>query len=388
MRFRVHSAWWLLLVIPWFAGLARIRLDTEILNLLPGEVPEVRGLRLQRLHFTDSRELLIALRAPDAERAEALARAAATALRERPDLASRADWQPSWVEHPEELAELVVRLWLNQPPSLFAELTNRLAPERLADVAVEARERLATSLSPDDLGRMGYDPFGLADVPRDSGRSPMLDRPLRGYASEDGTFRVVQVEAARALPDYRACAAWLAEVRKVVGDALSGKDGAAEATWRLTGAPAFVAEIASGMARDMQLTVAVTLVLIAALFGWAHRGWVPLGLLVSMLALVLAGTLAAGGWIFGTLNAVSLGFGAILLGLAVDCGLVVFQEAAAAPEKSAAELRRELASSVGWSAATTASAFFLLRFAGLPGLSQLGTLVGFGVLLAPCVMLF
>ena len=141
------------------------------------------------------------------------------------------------------------------------------------------------------------------------------------------------------------------------------------------------------MERDIKGSALSTLVLIAGLFWWAHRSWRPLLWLLAMLALIVAGTLAAGGLIFGKLNAVSLGFAAILLGLAVDYGLVLYQEWVATPQLSPGEIRHRLAPSILWSAATTAPAFALLNFGGLPGLSQLGSLVAIGILLAALVML-
>jgi lauroyl/myristoyl acyltransferase len=44
--------------------------------------------------------------------------------------------------------------------------------------------------------------------------------------------------------------------------------------------------------------------------------------------------------------------------------------------------------SIGWSAVTTAGAFLILNFGGLPGLAQLGSLVGLGITLAALVMLY
>jgi predicted exporter len=107
-----------------------------------------------------------------------------------------------------------------------------------------------------------------------------------------------------------------------------------------------------------------------------------------LLALILAGTLALGGLIFGAINVVSLGFAAILLGLAVDYAVVHYQEALAHPDLSVPEIRRAIAPSIFWAAVTTISAFLVLNFGGLPGLAQLGTLVGIGVALAAFVMIF
>ncbi|MHB1306598.1 MAG: MMPL family transporter, partial [Limisphaerales bacterium] len=380
---------WLVLIVPMVVGLGRLRFDVEVLNLLPAEVPVVRGLQLYQKHFTSSRELILTVRGRTPEAAEAAVRQVAIQLRADTNLVAEVVWQPPWIEHPEQMIEFIGYLWLNQPPEVFAQLTHRLAPGNLEAVLREAREGLATSMSPTEIARLGFDPFGFTQLPgAGAENNALFSGPQEGFASADGHFRVVYVEAGRALPGYRACAAWLEEIETRVAAARESPEWPADVAIRYTGSPVFVAEIATGMAGDMQVTVLTTLALIIGLFWWAHRSWRPLFWLVVMLMLVVTGALAAGGLIFGTLNAVSLGFAAILLGLGVDYGLVVYQEARAEPHRSARELRQVLGPGLGWCAVTTSSAFLLLNLAGLPGLSQLGTLVGFGVLLAAVTMMY
>src|SRR3954447_5564388 len=83
-----------------------------------------------------------------------------------------------------------------------------------------------------------------------------------------------------------------------------------------------------------------------------------------------------------------MGFAAILLGLAVDYAVVHYQEALAHPDLSIPQIRSAIAPSIFWAAITTISAFMVLNFGGLPGLGQLGTLVGIGVALAASIMIF
>ena len=189
------------------------------------------------------------------------------------------------------------------------------------------------------------------------------------------------------LASYPECAAWLASLRAHT-DAWQKEDSAKSVTLHFTGRPVFVAEIASGMERDMRSSVLGTMVIIAALFWWAYRRWRPLLWLLALLTLTLGGTLALGGLLIGTLNVVSMGFAAILLGLAVDYGLVMYQESLALPGATADEVRREVAPGIFWSAVTTAGAFLVLNFSGLPGLGQLGTLVAIGIALGALAMLY
>ena len=65
---------WLLALIPIAFGLARLRFDVEVLNLLPADVPAVQGLKIYQQNFANARELIITVRAPSAESAETCAR--------------------------------------------------------------------------------------------------------------------------------------------------------------------------------------------------------------------------------------------------------------------------------------------------------------------------
>lgn len=380
---------WLLLIIPAIIGLARLRFDAEVLNLLPGELPAVQGLKLYQQYFAGVSELLVVVRALDAETAESAARQLAESLRGETNLVASADWQPPLQAHPDQMAEFIAYLWLNQTPDAFAQLTNRLAPDKLDEVLRETRNQLTTTLSPMDLTRLGYDPFGFTRLPETGlGGGLMSAQEQAGFASADGKYRVVFVEAREDLSNYRDCAVWLKNVKAAISFCENTADWPGNVTLRFTGAPAFVTEVASGMERDIRTSALCSLILITALFWWAHRSWRPLLCLLAMLGVIVTSALAFGGLIFGTLNAVSLGFAAILAGLAVDYGLVLYQEWIAGPQRSARDLRRIHARGILWSALTTAAAFALLNFAGLPGLSQLGSLVALGVLLAAVVMLY
>src|ERR1700722_5033569 len=108
------------------AGLLRLRFDVDVLNLLPGDLPVVQGLKLYQHNFTDARELILTVKAPDAAKAESAARNLAVELRAQTNLVESVMWQPIWLERPAQATELIAYLWLNQPPVVFAEMANRL----------------------------------------------------------------------------------------------------------------------------------------------------------------------------------------------------------------------------------------------------------------------
>ena len=378
--------WWWLLLIPIAAGIARLRFDAEILDLLPANVRAVAGLKIYQQHFTNARELIVTVQAGDADVARSAARAVAEELRAATNLVADVTWQPPWREHPDQTAELIAYLWLNQPPKVFHQLAAKLAATNLDSVLQDTREQLAGTLSPADLAQMGYDPFGLTRLPEKlTGAATGFGQGGQLFASADGAFRLIFVKARGDLPGYRECTDWFDAIKRTVSTALPS---GGKIKIGYTGRPVFVAEISAGMKRDIMLSVGGTSVIIAILFWLAHRRFKPMLWLLALLALILAATLALGGLIFGTVNVVSMGFAAILLGLAVDYAVVHYQEALAQPELSIPQIRRAIAPSIFWAAITTISAFLVLNFGGLPGLAQLGSLVGIGVALSAGVMIF
>ncbi len=397
--------WWALLAVAVCLGVWRLRFDVDILNLLPPDEPTVQGLKLYQQHFANARELIITLRAPDAEQAERLAGVLADRLRQQTNLVSEVTWQAPWMEHPEQLGELLGWLWFNQPPESFGTLTNRLAPGQLKSALEQTKEALATSMSPMDLARREYDPFDLLTMPALTNLSSFSGgQSQQMFASPDGKFRLLYVESAVDLGSYRSCESWLKSIHAIVDSQLNtnasrqdqpssdygatgaGAPGTNGVVVRYTGRPVFVEEIATSMQRDMSHSVGITSTVIALLFWLTHRRWRPMLWLLALLMLILGATLALGGLVLGTVSVVSLGFAAVLLGLAVDYAVVHYQEALAHPQMTVPEIRRAIAPSILWAAITTMSAFLVLNLGGLPGLGQLGTLVAIGIALSALVM--
>ncbi len=155
-----------------------------------------------------------------------------------------------------------------------------------------------------------------------------------------------------------------------------------------TGRPAFVAEISGSMKHDITLSVGGTALIIAILFWLAHRRWKPMLWLLTLLALILGGTLALGRPDFRRDQCRQHGLcrdparsGGGLCGGALpgSAGLPV----ASPCRKSAAPSRRAFFGRPR----PPSRRFSSLNFGGLPGLAQLGSLVGIGVALSALVMI-
>jgi predicted exporter len=381
--------WWMLLLVAVGVGLARLRFDVDILDLLPSDEPSVQGLKLYQKYFTNARELIITLRAPDPDTAEKLSGELAARLWQETNLVETVTWQAPWMERPDQLGELLGWLWFNQPPGDFSVLTNHLAPEQLKPQLDETRELLANSMSPMDLARRSFDPFNLLTMPALTNISGMnMDQGNQMFASTDGKFRLLYLQSAVDLMSYRDCESWLKKIHTVVGELQNGpsKDDWKNVTVHFTGRPVFVEEIATSMQHDMSHSVGGTATVIAILFWLTHRRWKPMLWLLALLGLILFATLALGALVLGTISVVALGFAAVLLGLAVDYAVVHYQEALSHPQMTVPEIRRAIAPSILWAAITTMCAFLVLNLGGLPGLGQLGSLVAIGIALSALVM--
>ncbi len=368
-------------------GFWRLRFDVDVLNLLPSDLPAATGIKLYQTNFANARELIITVQGTEAEAVENAARSLGERLRAATNLVNDVVWQPLWIERPADTAEFLAYSWLNQPPNAFQQLRESLSGSNLPSVIAESREALTTSFSPEVVGRRSYDPLRLTELPVAGGGNSFGDGSSL-FASADGTFRLIFLKATTDIGDYRRCTKWLNAVRAVIAEHMRTLPQTANIKVRYTGRPAFVSEISSGMQQDMAGPSALTLGVIAILFYWTHRRIKPLLWLTVLLLSILAGTCAVGGLIFGTLNIVSFGFASILLGLAEDFGIVLYQEWRSHPELNAMQVRKLAAPGVFWSTVTTCSAFLVLNLAGLPGLGQLGTLVAVGIALAAVVMLY
>jgi uncharacterized protein len=372
---------WLLLLVPVALGLGRLRFDVDVLNLLPENLPEVRGLSMFQKFFSDSEELILTIKAPDPDRAAQAAESIAETLRDYASLIRRVSSAPA--AGGREIAELAAFAWLNEPPEIFAEKAQTISGAELTNTLNEAKETLTTSFSPQEITATAYDPLGLLEVLEEGPRDDHAGGGM--FSSADGTFRVLHVESAVPIRNYKEAQAFVEGVDILVELSLP-PESRGQVLVAYTGGPAFISEIAGGMERDMTVSIGGTAVVVALLFGIAHRRLLPLLWLLFLLGCILAGTLALGGLLFGALNVVSLGFAAILLGLTADYGLVLYQEARVSG-KPASSVRKEIGPGIIWSALTTAGAFWLLNFSSLPGLAQLGSLVGIGLLIGAAVML-
>ena len=380
---RTRFFWILLAVVALAyiaAGLSRISFNVDILRLLPSHLRQVEGLTHFLKHFAQPDELIVTIDAPDSETAEAAADKLAAALREHAPLVKSATARPPWENDPASLSEFLTFLLLNQPADKMDEIRMKLAPDEAGKTLHETLATLQTSVSPRDLALLSYDPFGLSSTL--SGSGVLGGAQQSEFSSDDGKFRVIYVEAAHPFANYKQTAGWLAQIRAICSDAVDG----IPVRLGFTGEPAFVAEISTGMEWDMITSAFATLVLISLIFWLCYGRIAPLRWLMGMLLLTFVLSLATAGLFLNQITIIGAGFASVMIGLSVDYGYLIYQQSLRT-SGTVRDLQWQCLQNIAWTASTTAAAFFALNLSSLPGLSQLGSMVGLGVCVGALVML-
>lgn len=366
-------------------GLTRLRFDTDILSMLPGELPEVKGLKAFHEAFSRNDEVILVIEGGEedvgtlADAAESLG----TVLLEQKAVKT-ARWKPRWNEEPQGIAELLGYLWLNGDPESVKAQAARLAPRTSEKTLQESLAKVATSMEGMDMVMVAHDPFGFLDHPAVATLMNSSGGGGEAFESEDGRTQLLFVDSPTPLPGYREADVWLKGLRQAVAKWQEG-DGKGLKV-RMTGEPAFSSEIGVAMENDLSGSIGITLGLIGLLFWWMQRRLSLLLGLTGILVMVFAVALGVAGWLYGELSIMALSSIEILIGLAVDYGLVICQEAKVTGHDKK-ELRAAAVKPVLFGALTTTVVFLALNLGGLPGMAQLGSIVGIGLTAAAVLML-
>lgn len=362
-------------------GLSRLSFQGDVFQLLPGDLPQVRGLRVFLENFSQPGRLIVTVSGDDPEVVGEAVKRVAARLEGDADLAPGGVMAaPPWEADPKSLVEIAAFLSLNREAEQFRETLDGMSQSRREATLAETIQRLGESISPADVALLSNDPYRLVAgvIPIGAG----IWRGGDGFSNADGTFRVLYVETQAAGRGYQDVGSIVDAIGAVCAGAVEGLD----VRLGFTGEPAFVAGISRSMQGDMVLSGGVALLLVGLIFWVCYRRVRPLAGLIMLLLLTFVLTLGLAGLLTGSLTAIGAGCAAILIGLSVDYGYFVF-ECSRQFAGTVGRLRVESLKTLSLTAGTTAVAFFLLDVSGLPGLSQLGFLVGIGVITGLGVML-
>ncbi|MEO5714056.1 MAG: MMPL family transporter [Luteolibacter sp.] len=366
------------------SGLLRLRFDTDILSMMPADLPEVKGLKTFHQAFSRDNELIMLIEGGEADEGSMPAAAESLAKHLQADGAvKRARWKPRWSDEPEGIAELLAYLWLNGDPTATEAMAGRLSPARSTGTMKESVEKVGTAMEGMSMVMLAHDPFGFLDHPAVT-QLTSTEQGGEAFESPDGRSHLLFAEAPGAIKGYREADVWLKKIRASVATWQTGEGKGLNV--RLTGEPAFSSEIGVAMEYDLSGSISITLGLIGILFWWMQRRFSLLLGLVGVLVIVFAVALGIAGWLYGELSIMALSSIEILIGLAVDYGLVICQEAKVAGHDKH-ELRKSSGPPVMCGAITTTVVFLALNLGGLPGMAQLGTIVAIGLAAAGILML-
>lgn len=373
------------------ASTTRLRVETDILSLIPSGSPEIEAFAdsIDRFGALDLLIGVVALDGADPESsgAVALAESLARSLRLRPEVRRV---ETGWHDLAAS-AEPHLRL----APLLLPDDELDAFLRRVGDPDVLAREMAAAVRTPSAPAReRGWrlDPAGLAPAlvrtfaPDDSGAGAHLFDPETGALVDPGRrMLLVLVRPSSPAADVDASRRLLAAVREDTTAALKEAESTLTVSW--TGGPAIAAEDERRIRLDAIVGAAT------ALGGVTLLLWGALGR-PAALALTLAPLLAGSLWTFGLvppllgrLNVVTAAFAALLIGLGVDFVIVFagrYSEERAGGGDHLAALRRlgsGTAPGIVLGAVTTAATFLAFLGCSFAGLAELGLLTGVGILL-------
>ncbi len=377
-----------------FILITRMKLDTEVLNLLPSGFESVEGLKVYNRDFSQVRELTFALvsRPEDADKLEEFAPQFADALRAQPWCARVLGASP--IETPEgihDLQAIAVPLLLNLESGAFDETLASLQPKRIQERLHRLHEEIEGG-SPRPQMELTLDPLGViapALKPFATTASVEEEQPL---TSPDRTMRLFL--AVTNQPDIGAfeCQKLMQQVNAFRAKALEGWDGGPLEVL-VTGRSAYVAEISLSMRHDIIITILGSVLLVGIVFYVGFHRWRPLFGMGFALLLCCLVALASGLLIFGELNMVTIGFCAILIGLGVDFAILIFGRYQQARDEgcdyptAVTEAVQNLGQAVFFGALTTAVGFLALLLSNSAGFTQLGVLIAIGIFLAGLFMM-
>lgn len=375
----------------------RIKVDSEILNLLPQHFQSVQALKVFDREFSQGHELTFGIWDEKKEcDLEAFGEFFGEALRKEPWVVRVMDRSP--MELPEGIAEvqkLAVPLLLNLPAEEFNAAVARLAPDALSERFARKRAEIEAG-SPKAEMELNFDPLGVvvpALKPLASSFNMDGNRPL---ASEDGTLRVAIAVTNQESLDAPSCQAMMQTVNEFktrLLDQWKAQENGPAPRLLVTGRTPYVSEMSLLMKDDIISTIAGSAVLVSLVFYLGFRRFKPLFALFHVLLLCCLAAVAAGTLIFPQLNAVTMGLCAIMIGIGVDFGMLLYGTYEAKRslgedhETAAGSAVTLLGRGILFGASTAAASFAILTFSGSPGFAQLGSLIGIGILTAATLMM-
>jgi len=358
----------LLLIVPGALALSTLKIREDISAMIPDDPALASEMELlSKSPF--SRNVLITLKAGPEVSVELLAQTASGLTKVlKPPTFSKA------ISGPDQASASMLLPWLagaspNLTTASDAEAIAALAQEK--NIAETMRLKFEKLLSPEGVAEkqlIRTDPIGLCDVflPKLRGLAMFSKmRVVNGqFVSDDGKNALIIAETPIPITDSARSAEMLAELDRLFKEVLPQGVKAA-----VVSGHAYAAANAATIQRDLKIIISVSTVAIALIILFFLKHWRAVFVLLMPAAAICAATAVVAA-VYETASALTLGFGAVLLGVSTDYGIHVYltmSRGREPPEKLVAGVWRPIL----FGAATTLGAFGLLLFSDLPGQRQL-----------------
>ena len=369
------------------------RFASDVLDLLPQHFDSVRAFKTFDREFSQARELTFAL--VDETRTvdlDAFTEHFGEALRKEPWVTRVMDRSP--MESPGGVGEvraIALPMLLNLDDAGFDRVIRAAAPEQIAARLKKLRAALAAG-SPKAEFELDFDPLGLVTPALQPLAGSFSIEQTRPLASADGTLRIVLAKTSQTDLGAQACQATMDQAQDFQRRVLAAWSGPAPQIL-VTGRTPYVGELSRTMRGDVISTVLGSIGLVAVVFFLGFRRITPLLAIMHVLLLCCVVAVALGALIYGELNMITIGLCAILIGLGVDFGMMLYaiyereRTAGLDHERAVAAAIREHGSGILFGALTTAVAFLCFLRSDSIGFAQLGVLIAIGILLAGFFMM-
>lgn len=384
-----------LTIVAVFGLLAtRLRLDPDVLNLIPRNNREVNEFRSL---ITDTGTLdfhVVVLELPKGVDPTFYA-PLLDGLGERLRKSGTIEYASWKVPDPFSLIEKVMPYALVVlTPQQLDEVAKRLSDDGIRAAVERNRTLLQTPQSSMMKGLVRADPFNLLPIYAEklsrAGGGLKVDLSTGYYISSDHTAAIIIAKPRRAAQDLPFSRAVMEETRKAVHDAVeefrSANPGAAIPEVGFTGGYAIAAGDEKIIRWDMTVNSITSILGVLLLYFYAFRR--PSALLYSgvPMAAAIIVTFGIGALTWGTLSAASTGFAALLAGLGVDFMTVLYERFVDERNRGASLLdavhtmMRHTLPGVIIGALTTAATFYAFLATDFRGMTELGFLTGSGIL--------
>ena len=352
-----------------------LRIDTDMTAFLPATAsPAQRVLVDQLRDGAVSRLVLLGIQGVPVERATAISKRLAARLRGAGDFESVENGEATAFARDRDLLWSHRYLLSDQViPERFTRAGLRGALEHdLKELGSSAGFLLSRSLGADPTGEM------LHLIEQQLGDGPGPARQQGVWVASDGARALMLVRLRAAGPDIDGAQHALTGLRSVfTQETADPRDRAAELV--LTGPPVFAVEARDRIKSDATRLSVIAGLLVAGTLLAAYRS---AGVLVMAFIPVVSGAvagIAAVGLVFRTVHGITLGFGATLIGEAVDYAVYLFtQTTADSPvERTLARIWPTLRLGV----LTSICGFSAMLLSSFSGFAQLGlfTITGLAV---------